>query len=357
MKKCESLSKGLIDMFYSEVWEKSQGAKVWIKGKEYIDFTSGGIFCANLGNNNIHVWQSIFSQGTFLSSYRYDTKIRQEYTEKLLDVTGYEDVAFFSDGSMAVEAALRVMDRHWSCGTLKMPGSFHGKTRGPKTLASFVKKRELYFFGTIGFDYLIEGYRGYDAHFWSTQLISDLRKAQKAGSIICFDEIQSGFGRTGKMFAYEHYGIVPDLLIIGKAAGNGFPLSALLSHNEDLLKGADLSCTHGGNPMAMAAGLAVLEEFEKEDILRNLGRGSRAYVFQDELDKMWPTKVNGRGMVAALICKDELEADEIYTRAFKKGLLLVHTGKNTVKIGPPLTISLTKLLEGLEILKGVLHDI
>lgn len=341
-------------MFYSEVWEKAHGAKVWIKGKEYIDFTSGGIFCANLGNNNLHVWQSIFNKGTLLSSYRYDTKIRQEYREKLLDVTGYEDVAFFSDGSMAVEAALRVMDLRYTWGTtFKLPGTFHGKTKGIKDLEEIKITKGWVEIGG-GDNYIIEGYRGCDAHFWSDEIISELRKAQKKGSLICFDEIQSGFGRTGKMFAYEHYDIKPDLLIIGKAAGNGFPLSAVLTRYKELFDGIDLSCTHGGNPMAMAAGLAVLEEFEKPGTWG--GPGKLGELMQSVLRDLWP-KVNGRGMVATLICKDNLEADEIYIRTFKKGLLLVHTDKNTVKIGPPLTIRAAELNKGLRILEEVLHDI
>lgn len=353
-------------MFYSEVWEKAQGAKVWIKGKEYIDFTSGGIFCANLGNNNLAVRKAI-TEAPFMSSYRYDTKIRQEYREKLLNVTGYEDVAFFSDGSMAVEAALRVMDLRYSWGnTVKLWESFHGKTKGIKELEEIeITKGWLEIGG--GDNYIIEGYRGYDAHFWSDEIICELRMAQKKGSLICFDEIQSGFGRTGKMFAYEHYDIKPDLLIIGKAAGNGFPLSAVLTRYKELFDGIDLSCTHGGNPMAMAAGLAVLEEFEKEDILKCLAGGSRVHALQEGLRTMREKlackvgdtcpKVNGRGMVATLICRDKLEADEIYVRAFKKGLLLVHTDKNTVKIGPSLTISDNSLEKGLKILEKVLNDI
>jgi len=312
------------------------------------------------------VWKTIFNRTSFLSSYQYDTKIRQEYREKLLDETGYEDVAFFSDGSMAVEAALRVMDKHYTYGTtFKLPGTFHGKTKRIKDLEEIKTTKGWIELGR-GDNYIIEGYRGHDAHFWSKEMISDLRKAQKAVSIICFDEIQSGFGRTGKMFAYEHYGIVPDLLVIGKAAGNGFPLSALLTKDKSLFKDVDLSCTHGGNPMAMAAGLAVLEEFENKQILTHLVNGSRTYTLQTKLRAMWPEfvyapkgqrKVNGRGMIAALRCKNKAEADEIYKLAFKRGLLVVHTGKNTIKIGPPLTISLPELLDGLTILEGVLHDL
>ncbi|TES88938.1 MAG: aminotransferase class III-fold pyridoxal phosphate-dependent enzyme [Desulfobacteraceae bacterium] len=351
-------------MFYSEVWEKAQGAKVWIKGKEYIDFTSGGIFCANLGNNNPAVRKAI-ADVPFMSSYRYDTKIRQEYREKLLDVTGYEDVAFFSDGSMAVEAALRVMDLRYTWGdTKKLSGTFHGKTKGPQGLEE-VRISEGWVQIGGGNNYIVEGYRGEDAHFWSPEIISELRESQKAGSLICFDEIQSCFGRTGKMFAYEHYDIKPDLLIIGKAAGNGFPLSAVLTRYKEFFNGVDLSCTHGGNPMAMAAGLATIEIFEKFNYMYHLCVDE--YMLQKQLRRMREKlackvggicpKVNGRGMVAALICKDELEADEIYIRAFKKGLLLVHTGKNTVKIGPPLTISWPDLNKGLRILEEVLHDI
>ena len=338
-------------MFYSEVWERAQGAKVWIKGKEYIDFTSGGIFCANLGNNNLNVWGKTFNCA-FMSSYRYNTEIRQRYREKLLNTTGYEDVAFFSDGSMAIEAALRVMRS-----VKGFSDCFHGKTKGASEIDPH---GTLYLHSAPLYDYIIEGYRGYDAHFWSDGIIDGLKKAQKKGSLICFDEIQSGFWRTGKMFAYEHYDIIPDLLVLGKAIGNGFPLSALLTRDKKLFDGIDLSCTHGGNPMAMAAGLAVLEEFKYDK------EGYHTYSLSNVLRVMRENlackagdtcpKVNGRGMVAALICKDKQEADEIYTEAFKKRLLLVHTGKNTVKIGPPLTISPETLTAGLKILEEVLHD-
>ena len=179
---------------------------------------------------------------------------------------------------------------------------------------------------------------------------------QKRGRLICFDEIQSGFGRTGRKFAYEWYGIEPDLLVVGKGSHSGFPGSAVLARRASLLEPfrEDFSSTHGGNPLACAAGLATIEEFERLNLVEEAARkGEVLHGFLDSLDAEG-FRFNARGLVAALLVDGSDSADRIVRLCRDKGLLVVHTGKPSVKIGPPLTIPDDVLLEGLEILKGVL---
>ena len=318
--------------------------------KGYIDFTSG-IFAANLGHGAVAVNKALLTAilDYGLHTYQYPTDIREEYERRLCEWTGYEACALFSDGTVAVEAALRVMvkvDRGCTWWPFGLRGCFHGKTYGATCQISFMDEAR-----PMG-NWIIEGYRGWDAHFWSDALIAHLLKCQRGGYLICFDEIQSGFGRTGKKFAYEHYGIKPDLLVIGKGMGSGFPVSAVLGP-ANLLDKVDLTCTHGGNPLACAAGIATIAEFERLTLIEHSAR--KGHVLHKGL-KGLDLGVQGRGMVAALLFESAAEARLIEARCQENGLLVVGTDKGSVKIGPPLTIPDEELVRGIEILGEVLGD-
>jgi 4-aminobutyrate aminotransferase-like enzyme len=219
---------------------------------------------------------------------------------------------------------------------------------------------------------LLESYRGWDAHFWDKKWIQDLRAYCTEHRILfCFDEIQSGFGRTGKFFAYEHYEVQPDLVCIGKAMGGGLPVSGLLGSKVLLDLPGDLSSTHSGWPLGCAAGLAVLEEFERLDLVKGAKRKGETLqhrLYEIVASYMW-CYASGEGMVAAILTETGEQAKNIVNACYARGLLVVHTSKwkwddtlqknvlvhlPSVKIGPPLTIPDEQLEKGLDILEGVL---
>lgn len=336
-------------------WDLAIRASIISNGRKYIDFTSG-IFCANVGHRNLTVQLAVLEAINRIGphTYTYATQIRRDYERELLRFTGFDAVHLFTTGSEAVEAAMRLCQMRYGgiysgpyeCSFACLEGTFHGKTWGPREILWPQKESMLPRRGVVA---IIEGYRGWDCHFWSRDSVL---KPEDSEKIHIWDEIQSGFGRTGTKFAYEQYVVTPDIMVIGKGMCNGYPGSAVLANGkwaETLEANHDeFSSTHGGNPITCAAGLAVIEEYER----LGLPNQDRCKQLQDGLRAIWPN-TNGRGMVAAMLTETEDQATNIVLAARAAGLLLVHTGKASVKIGPPLTITEEQLTEGLTILKGV----
>lgn len=334
-----------------------------IKG---IDFSSG-IFAANLGHWDWHkLTYAAYCNGDLpsLHAYHWDTDIKDEYKRRLLELTGFDEVLFFSDGTTAVEAAYRIFKYNCPGQSLTaVEDAFHGRSWAP--MHQFIR-RPLSIFGKLcrgrKAPMILEGYRGWDAHFWDQDGPEFIHAIDDAPFLI-FDEIQSGFYRTGKLFAYRWYPIrKPDLVVIGKGMGNGFPMSGVLVRSKDLLPPDyedEFSSTHGGNPLAMAFGLAALEGYEKIDRSDDPNwrqlvdlLASRAVGYQY---KGFDVCLNGHGMVAAILMP-EAKATEVFKECLRRGLFCVHTGKDSLKIGPPLTISNEDLERGIEILNEVLKN-
>jgi 4-aminobutyrate aminotransferase-like enzyme len=181
--------------------------------------------------------------------------------------------------------------------------------------------------------------------------------------------MQSGFARTGKKFGYEHYEVQADLLCCGKGIASGFPLSAVIGTAEimDLPEVGNMSSTHSANPFVCAAGQATLEEIDRLDLVRETERKGR--ILFDKLNKLkdeYPDRISwvlGKGLLAALLFKepDRQEPDSllpsiISEKAMQKGLLVVHTGRESIKLGPPLTITDEALKEGIDVLEESINE-
>jgi 4-aminobutyrate aminotransferase-like enzyme len=182
--------------------------------------------------------------------------------------------------------------------------------------------------------------------------------------------MQSGFARTGRKFGYEHYGVKPDLLCCGKGISTGFPLSAVIGRRDimDLPDIGNMSSTHSANPVACAAGLATLDELERLDLINESERkGILLFQQLNEIKTKYSDRIShvlGRGLVAAVHFKnpagsdpDKLFPSYVCERAMQKGLLLVHTGRESIKIGPPLTISDGALKEGIDVLEESIKEL
>jgi 4-aminobutyrate aminotransferase-like enzyme len=182
--------------------------------------------------------------------------------------------------------------------------------------------------------------------------------------------MQAGFGRTGKAFGFQHYDVTPDLICCGKGMGGGVPLSGVLGRAGimDLPDVGNMSSTHSANPLVCAAGLAVIEEIEERDLIAETARkGELLFDALGKLQTRFPDRVSrilGRGLIAAVLFKHPQtgEADGSFTslvaeRCMQKGLLVVHTGRESIKIGPPLTITDDALLEGVDVLGEAIAEV
>lgn len=348
------------------IWKKAQGCFIWdINNKKYIDFTSGvGVACA--GHNNPKVMKAIKKSNLYFT-YTFPTEIRAKYLKKLCDTTGFDKAFLVSSGTQAVEAACRLM-RLYGLKTgrktiLSTKGSTHGKTALSQRL-----KHEDYEWTCINegvaelkstalssdvCGVIIETYEGWSAKFHDKEFICKVTEVCKERDIIiCFDEIQAGFGRTGLFFGYEHYDISkPDLVCIGKGISSGVPLAGVLGRKDilDLPEPGSMTSSHSANPLACTAGLANLYEIER--ILPSVKR--KREVLFNFLNSNWLSKyvINGKGLVAAIMTPSVEFANKVCFEAMKRGLLLIKTDRTSIKIMPPLIISEKILLKGLNILK------
>lgn len=401
------------------IWESARDYQVKDHaGNTWIDFTST-IFVANVGHGNPEVISAIKKELSrpLLHTYTYASDIRAKFLEKLITFTpAFCEKAFLmSSGTEASECAIkliRMVGQERSKNKLAIisfVGNMHGRTMGAEMLKGMpetsqwigyrdpnmyqlpfplewtesktfdwkkrflsdmeqLKKKGLRFEDIAGF--AIESYQGWGAVLLPKKYVQALSEfAKKHHALVMFDEIQSGFGRTGKLFCYEHYSVTPDLICIGKALGGGVPLSAVIGRKEILDAPAvgAMSSTHSAQPIGCAAGLAVLNYFEKKKLVKEAHRkGIILHKELQNLKKKYPRHIShiaGAGMVAALFITDTHGKNDsdlataICEKAMQKGLILVHTGRETIKIGPPLTIPDAALREGITVIDECLEEL
>ena len=385
------------------IWDRAEDFSVWdIHGNKFIDFSST-IFVANAGHGNRSIIKSLIQmlKKPLLHAYTYPTKIRSDYLQFLIDnlrmICGdwVEKAFLVSSGTEAVECSIKLMRMYGRTISptknkiVSFAGNWHGRTLGAQMLSSANKQKEW-----IGYEdpniihlpfpypwnvgdgdggkfflksmddakvnrneiagFILESYQGWACAFYPNSFVESIRDYSKNNnSLLTFDEIQSGFGRTGKMFAYQHYGVKPDLICCGKGCSSGFPLSMVIGRKDiiDLPDIGSMSSTHSANPLACAAGLANLNFMIDNNLVRNtelLG-----HTFQGELHKFihqFPKLVNrveGKGLVAAVYFNDEKHATAVSEQCIRYGLIPVHTGRETIKLAPPLTITYDAMMEGL----------
>ena len=176
---------------------------------------------------------------------------------------------------------------------------------------------------------------------------------------IVFDEIQGGFWRTGRLFSYQHYDIQPDLVVVGKGLGGGIPISAVLGRAYLLDNAEDLTSTFAGNTLCCASALGNLENLHKIDKIDLLNRSRVLAVGLKKLAYNYPLikKVRSKGFLSAIIFKEERTATELCRLTEKRGLLLVYTGKSSVKLGPPLTTPTSVIVQALNIIEECLNEL
>ena len=373
-------------------WNRAKDFSIFDEdGNKWIDFSSG-IFVSNAGHSNPQINNAIKKQldDDLVYSYQYYTHIRKQFSEKLLDCSPnhFEKVVLLNSGSEATDAAYRLI-KIWAKKNNKIyivsfNGSYHGRTVGSDLIcgnkdstkwANLVDGDIVF----IDFPYdkdeafdasllpppeqiaafFIETYQGPTAQMYPQSYLQNLYKfARDNGALVCFDEIQSGFYRMGKLYGYMTYGdYKPDIICLGKAITSSLPMSAVLSTKEIIDVDTNLSSTHAGNALCCAAGLANLNYLTSKQFQEDLSK--RVEVFEDRLRTLEKydsiSYVNVRGMVAGIIFKDKQTADEVVEFCFNNGIFPVNTWSKSIKLGPPLTITIEAMNEAFDVLEGVLQ--
>ncbi|MBI2126065.1 MAG: aspartate aminotransferase family protein [Thaumarchaeota archaeon] len=365
---------------------KGKDALVWdVDGKEYID-CMGGYGVALVGHSNAKVIEAITKQAEKIITCHSSlyNEARAELAEKLAKLApkGLTKTFFSNSGAEAVEAAIKVARKHTGrTQIVSMTGAYHGKTLGalsatwsPKyrdpfqplvpdfTFSQFgnvEKLRETVSSKTAAV--IVEPIQGEGGiHPAPEGFLPEVRRiCNENGTLLIFDEIQTGLGRTGRMWASEHYGVVPDVMCIAKGLGGGVPIAATIAREDVMssLKVGDHSTTFGGNPIACAAANATLDYIVKErlpDRAAEIG-----YSFKEKLERikeMHPIVREVRGMGLMLGLELKFDIRNILMNGIKNGVIMLYSGRNVLRFLPPLVITREQVSRASDILDALIAD-
>ncbi len=365
---------------------RGEGAYLYSEdGQRYLDFASG-IAVNALGHGHPHLVKAIADQAATLIhvSNLYGSPQGEALAQRIIDNSFADTVFFTNSGTEAVECAIKTARRyHYANGNpqrhtlISFNNAFHGRTMGAISATNQPKMRDGFEPLLPGFAYapfndldaalaliddntagfLVETIQGEGGvSVGSDAFIQGLRRAcDEHGLLLLLDEVQCGYARTGKMWAYEHYGVTPDIMSVAKGIGGGFPLGACLATAE-AAKGMVIGThgsTYGGNPLAMAAGQAVLDVMLEPGFLDHVDKiGQR---LRQSLEQMIPNHdhlfegVRGCGLMLGLKLKAGNEPREFVAHLRDNHqLLTVAAGENVIRILPPLVIDESHVAECIE---------
>ena len=366
---------------------KAKGSRVWdVEGREYLDLFPGwGV--SGLGYNHPWVMTALRGQSRRIIhvSNNYYHPLQWQAAKKLIQVSFEGKVFFSNSGAEAVETAVKLA-RRWGGPDgrheiVVMRQSFHGRTMAALSATGQPKHQQ-------GFEPLVPGfvmapYNDLDAvrgaltpktgavlvepiqgeggvHVGSDEFLRGLRRlCDERRLLLMFDEVQTGMGRTGRWFGYQHSGVEPDVMLLAKALGGGFPIGAVIAKPPvaDLLTPGTHATTYGGSPLGCAGILAVCEAIEKQKLLERVNALS-AWLFKrlEDLQRRLPIirEVRGRGFMVGI----ELRVDSrpIADACRAKGLLLNCTQERVLRLLPAMTIAKTQLERAVAILENVLAE-
>jgi len=357
-----------------------------VDGNKYIDFSSG-IYVTSLGHCHPKVTEAVRkAAGTLMNCHDFTHPLKAKLLEKLAGITNLSGVQFYDSGTTAVEAGLRaVRAATGKFEFISFHRDFHGKTMGAVSLARvdftqgmrapgfFLVPRPYCYRCAFKLTYPDCGIHCIDyirtvIEEETTNRVAGIVLEPVQGWALMADEILTCMGRTGKMFAMEHWDTEPDVMTIGKSFGNGFPITAMLISEKykDVLTQISASTSYGGNPMACAAALAVLEVIEEEDILRRATElGNFCLDKMKEIKEAHPIIGDVRGLGCLLgmeVVKDRetkepfIEAGQlIYKKAFEKGVAWIPAGHN-LRMSPPLIMQKEIAAKALDIIEEAIAE-
>jgi [amino-group carrier protein]-gamma-(L-lysyl/L-ornithyl)-L-glutamate aminotransferase len=365
---------------------RGKGSVVWdIEGKQYIDFMTGyGV--ALVGHSNDRVVAALTKQAANLITCHgsFYNDIRAGLFERLAKVAprGLTRALLTNSGTETVEAAIKLAKRHTARKKIvSMKGGFHGKTYGSLSATWNKKYREP--FGPLldGFEFAEYG----DADSLSRLVDGDtaavlaepiqgesgilvppldyLRQVREIcdrwGALLILDEIQTGLGRTGKMWASEHFGVIPDIMTTSKALGGGMPIGAALTTDSvaQSLKGGEHTSTFAGNPLACAAASATLDFITENDLPSRAGRlgaTMRAGLSKIAAGHKLAREARGLGLMLALQMRVDIHQQLL--AAQEKGVIFAYSGRDAFRFLPSLVIEEDQVAQGLGVLEGVIGE-
>lgn len=415
LRDCEPAS---LSHFSPIVWKKADGHIVTdIDGNRWIDFTSS-IMLANVGHAHPAIIKAVKKQldAKLLHNYCYPTEIRMRAVKKVLEVSPahLDKVFLLTTGAEAVECAIKLMRLHGQrvrkdkLVIVSFEQAFHGRTMAAQAAGGYPEQKEWMGLPPEGFvqmpypaiiissreqscmdpsgervfatslanlkrqgvkpssiaGFLMESYHGPSCAFMDRAFVRAMRRwADEHDALLTFDEVQAGFGRTGKWFGFQHYGVRADLVTCGKGITSSLPMSALIGRADvlDLAAPGTMSSTHTGNPVCCAAAIANIEVIQKEGLVEraaSLGRILRREF--RALQKKYPGRiaaVHGHGCAFGVVFVDPKTnradvplAERVVNRCLDNGLLMLQTGRGTLKLAPPLAIPESALRKGIAII-------
>jgi len=373
--------------------ELGEGCYLWATdGRKFLDFTSG-IAVTSLGHCHPHLIDAVSDQAKKLwhVSNLFQIPGQQKLAERLVANTFADTVFFNNSGAEAVELSIKVARKYQShighpekFRVIGCHGSFHGRSFA--TLAAAGAEAYLKGFGPVmeGFDHVafnnlnemraaitehtaailvepVQGEGGVRAP--SPDYLKGLRAiCDEFGLLLVYDEVQSGMGRTGRLFAHEWAGVPPDIMAVAKALGNGFPIGACLATEKaagGMVPGTHGS-TFGGNPMAVAAGNAVLDVMLEPSFFDNVQRVGR--LLWNKLEALVAahpklfSELRGSGHLLGVRCQPELTAGDFVAKLRAEGLICLTAGDNVLRILPPLVVTEREVDEGMAIIEKVARE-
>ena len=399
------------------VWDRAEGFQVYDRwGNMWLDWSSG-VVVTNAGHGHPAIRRAMMEriEHGLTHNYCFPSETRCELVTRLAQVApkGLQKVFLLTTGSEACECAIKLARTHGrSIGEKKIAivtyhNAFHGRTLGSQMAGGIPALKDWIVHldpdmvqvpfpdGFRGPDTSFEGflkaldqvgvtpgqvagvmaetYQGGNASFAPAEYVQKLRAwCDEHRALLIFDEIQAGFGRTGRYWGFEHYGVVPDLICCGKGITSGMPLSAVIGRADimDLYPPGSMTSTHTGNPVCAAAALANLQVIEEQNLVERARQmGDILQPLLRQLGARFPDHVgavHGKGLVAALhmvrpggIEPNPKLAADIVRRCVEKGLLMfapVGFGGASVKIAPPLVIDEEAIRESVTVLEEALRE-
>jgi predicted acetylornithine/succinylornithine family transaminase len=376
------------------VLARGRGTRVWdVEGNEYLDF-SGGIAVLSVGHAHPKLAAAIAEQAAQLihTSNLFYSDRAIELAVELTRRTGFDRVYFANSGTEANEALIKIGRRwHHEQGDKERTelvstiNSFHGRTMGAVTLTGQLKYHAGFGpmlpdvvhvpYGDLGAMQRAVGRRtaavflepvqaegglivGTDEYLRGVREICD-----RAGALLFFDEVQTGYGRTGRFLCREHSGVMPDACSLAKGIGGGFPLAAMVV-TEKLANGLPVGAhgsTFGGNPLACAAGLAVLRIFDEENLIANadtMGRYFGEQLAAIAADASLPAAAEhrGRGLLQGIRIAPDFDPLGTLAKLRERGVLASIAGGDVLRFAPPLNVTRPEIDRALEALRAALRE-
>lgn len=376
---------------YQVVWDRGEGMYLYdIEGKKYLDFVAGiAVFALGYSNKAYNdALKAQIDKVIHTSNYYYNIPAI-EAAKKLKNISGMDRVFFTNSGAEAVEGAIKaarkyayLKDGSTDHEIIAMEHSFHGRTMGALSVTGNPHYREAFepLIGNVKFatfnDFdsvkkavtdktcaiIFETVQGEGGIYPATEeFLRQVRAlCDEKGILLILDEIQCGMGRTGYMFAWQKYGIKPDIMTTAKAVGCGVPVGAFLMTEQvaaHSLTSGDHGTTYGGNPLACTAVSKVIDLFEEQNILANVAEtGAYLYEKLEELTQKYDyiKAHRGIGLMQGLECDSAV--GNIISKAMEKGLLLINAGTNVIRFIPPLIASRQDVDAMIEILDACLSN-